>query len=1137
MITAAAALLWFLPISSRWSDRIIREQWRAATGLELNFSKAEIGISRGVLRIDSPVLRHPETQEALLDLASAEVRVRIGSVLSALTSENRPVAIEFIRFQGPVDFGIERRDGQIRLSPKLQQLADILSADGEVAAAGANGGKPMRFQVGTISVQGVSVSLDRVDGLSRWPEAAIRRAELVADYDGTSSPVRMVLVGEIAGRDGIAEFNVKFRPALERDEIAMDIAVLPFDSRKHLLADLPMDFETGRIEATGLLTRQPNKDWALNSEAKIPAVTLFGAGVHGVDQRFEKGVLNASLQLAQSENALKVVAVSFESQECSLRGAGELSLAEPYQYSLRLDPLELRAQGLAMAQRSVLGENYIARPDEGKLVLRGDVAGILREKIPSRLSGDIAIEQVMLEFPDLSQPISDLAINASVTTSTLTLKEGYAVVQGIPLRLEGNLSGRMLAGEIEHAEIAWQTTGNAAGISDLIAKSAGDDGAEFTFSGNVTGSGYLKFDYPELANMKAMLENAESRGELRFNGAEFRHRHMAKPIEQLSGSIEFTRNQATLKDITGLLEGAKLGLSGTITGEKHFLSDATANLTVQADLRLQDGENYFRVFGKQPPDFRSSAGRVELKTTLTGAVNDWKQVRYQGSAAIRDFVLPLNSEYAGGTIRAPIVQIEFSPEQLRINEAKGNWEGVSFLAHGGFTPDEGVVNASVEGKLDEVQTILPRLLDQMDVLGGNAMAQHRSEFKRVDAETRPAATFNELFAMMNKSGEKRPEDLKNSWQMSISGDVRLNEGSVRHAAMPLDSVLTGIYGEGKYDDTALWTTTPAVVKPGVNSQAAEVNARIQFYKPDKQMGLLEFEGSGNFLNLDDWLHGWRKMELRKPPTPPSGSPFDPDAAPKIKIVVKLKSNGTTYRTVAGENLNGVVVYELFGRGKSRLSWNDVNAQAKGGSVLVNGSFIRNDERWVQNWRFNSQNMDVGDVLTGAFGAKDRRGLSSGQVTGQLRLHSDGPKGTRFDGEGHLLVQNSKFTSNAIFSRIGGLLKLEDLFNDITFTRVEGDFRVVDGGVVIDSGKPLLFENPSRLHPLSIETVGTVSHDRQLNLMMNLQFFPVVGDIPLVGAIWRTLTGRILRYSVKGTLDNPDVSVGIPIVPTSAERGS
>ena len=118
-------------------------------------------------------------------------------------------------------------------------------------------------------------------------------------------------------------------------------------------------------------------------------------------------------------------------------------------------------------------------------------------------------------------------------------------------------------------------------------------------------------------------------------------------------------------------------------------------------------------------------------------------------------------------------------------------------------------------------------------------------------------------------------------------------------------------------------------------------------------------------------------------------------------------------------------------------------------------------------------------------------------------------------------------SNPLFIQLGRILTLESLFNEISFSRIRGDFLVRDGAVHL---KDMVFEPPLLIHPFSMTAQGQIGPGRSLDLELSLQVLSAVNRIPLVGEIWKRITGRILRYRVTNTLDDPKVSVLTPILP-------
>jgi hypothetical protein len=101
-----------------------------------------------------------------------------------------------------------------------------------------------------------------------------------------------------------------------------------------------------------------------------------------------------------------------------------------------------------------------------------------------------------------------------------------------------------------------------------------------------------------------------------------------------------------------------------------------------------------------------------------------------------------------------------------------------------------------------------------------------------------------------------------------------------------------------------------------------------------------------------------------------------------------------------------------------------------------------------------------------------------------------------------------------------LLKLP-FFDNIVFSNIQGPFTVKGNQMISQRG--IDFKNPF----LNLKVTGAWGPDKKLDLVLRLEFVPVVGRIPLVGdvlGLLNKLAGQVFRVAVRGTTDNPSLSL-------------
>lgn len=1124
-IALLLALVIFTPLSSAWLDRAFESRWQEATGLAIDFTEADVTLATGLVRVANPALFDPESGERLLQVSAFEVRVDVPSLLLALFDPENRIEITRIQVHGPLDLHFVQKEGRLALSPRLQRLTTLIR---EKFKREAEEPGP-KVDIGSIMLTETDFHLDRVEEGEATKLAAVKDASLLTQFErGRTLPTHINLVGKLVGHTGSTGLSVQLSPNDKEDELGLKVRVNPVDSRTNLFGDFPMDFQTGELTAGGLLRRQGPGDWILRAETSTPRMTLVGAGVHGVDHRFEKPLINTWIRWRNETRKLELLEVKFNSRDCTLDARGEVQLAEPYDYVLDLRELELRGQAVALTERTFFEENRITRPDRGRMRLTGRVTGKATELKPENVDGEFLVADLSLDIPNLPEPVQSVALQAQISRDTLRIVEGRALVQGLPLFVEGKMVGRPIDGRIDHAEFKWNVAGELEGLNGLIGENVRDVDWEIGIRGDVSGGGSIEVADLVIEHWGRILERARIEGRLVFNDAEVKTDQLNPVISNVSGMLEFDRNRARLTDLSGTVEDLAFELTGSVEGKDVFWREGQLDAQLDARFGLDDIPRIFAWVNRKPPDLPESRGQVHLTGRLQTPLDALERATLSGKLRGTNVSIRPKGPHFGETLYLAAVEAEMDAHRITLNTARGTWGEVDVEVEGNFSPEGGRATARLDGDLAAFPDLIPRVGRRFDHLGGTISVLGEVSVGRAEG----ADELLNLVEVWREAGPKEQAvtagrveagSWRDAWTLALDGNVRIDGGELLYEVMPESSHLTEIYGVLRFNLDRCWSEEPIYLIPGVNSETAQTSVLISYPRDGEKNLDLDFGLLGSRVNLDDWITDWRK----KPPRVKLEDPENPKTPLKFGLRVDVESDQVVYKGLEGENLTGQLRFQASGKRQNRLIWENARARFKKGNVLVNGRVERSGEQKIIAHDIEAENIEVAD-LTRAF--LDKQGMiSSGTVTGQLNLEKAGRDAPGYDGRGHFRVDGSRFISNAIFRGVGRLLKLDSLFNDISFTRIEGNFEVEDNVVFVSKDDPVLFENPSALHPFSLKASGMVGAGQETDLQLALQFFPIMGSIPLVGDIWNALTGRIIRLNVRGALDEPKVSMGAPVL--------
>lgn len=1125
LLVGSVALVSFAPVSGSWIDPTLKSRWEEATGIAVDYAGAEFTPATGLIRVAAPSLIDPESRETLLSVESLEIRIDLPSLLRALFNRENHLQIRSISLQGPSDLRFDEEQGKFSLSPPLERLRELIKArlEEETDEDG------FEADIEAIMLTDANLFLDRIGGPELVRLAALRETSLFTEFDrGRKLPAHINLVGKLVGDGGSTGVTVQLEPNDAEEEMRLKVRVNPVDSRKNLLGRLPMDFQTGELVAEGMLRRQGPGDWVLHAETSTPRVILVGAGVHGVDHRIDRMVLGSSIRWRNEEKKLDLLKLSLKADDGTVEATGELQLQEPYLYTLQLAKLELRGQAVALTERTFFTENRITTPDRGRLHASGIIGGRATELKPDSVEGEFLVEDLTLTLPNLPEPVQSVSLKAQISAEAVNVSEAAALVQGLPVVVKGSMEGRPLEGRIDTAKFDWRVSGELDGLDGLIAEQSRTTDWKIGIRGDVSGGGSIEAKDVNLKHWGQMLENADVDGRLVFKNAEVRTNRIRRPIQQVRGTFEFEKNKATLTEVAGRIEHVEFELTGSVQGRENFWSEALLDASLDAKFGLEDIPHIFEWVDRTPPELPEASGQIQLAGRVQVPLDEPTLAEISGSVTGSDLRIQPEGPHLGGAIQLPSVEAKLADQRVVLSRTVGTWGEVDVEVGGDFSTAGGKLSATFDGNLVDFPELIPRQASRFDHLGGKVNL--RTELTIARAEGAPElASLVDLWREASPPAGKSPQgwQWEDAWAIDLSGDLRMDGVEVLYEQMPETSHLTQVYGGLRFNLERAWSEEPVYLVPGIGGETSQATVSIEYEFRDKPRLALDFDLRASQINLDHWIEGWRKKKPRI-----KLDPTKPDRPLDFKLHLNAKADRFAYRGMDGRELSGRLAFVSPMKGEGVLTWEDVRAKFKEGSALVQGRFDRRGDIKSISHEIEAQDLEVADVMQ-AF-LKKQGTISSGLIGGNLRLHSTAPPGgalkdAPLQGGGSFKVRESRFVSNAVFRGVGSVLKLDTLFNDISFSRIEGNFKVVDDIIVIAKDDPVVFENPSALHPLSMTTSGRVGRGQETDLLLSLQFFPIVGNIPLIGEVWNALTGRIVRLSVKGSMDDPRVMVAPPVL--------
>lgn len=1134
LIAIAGALVSFTPLSFRWSDRLIQAQLEQATGLQIEFSRAEFTLSRGQLKMDAPKILDPADGATLATLESIECYVDASALLRSVVGRSGTidVNVEHIGILGPLELRLEERDGHVELSDGLSRILEIANAHQEKQSEDLTSSDPsskakmsVNLTIGSLDLDEIQLELTHLTDEGDQALARISRADLRLDFEPNSlRPAHLLCHGTIEGVEGESDFKLDLKPNSERDEMALDLTLQPFDTNKNLLTAPQFHLRTSTIIMRGMLRRKEGGDWAINADMDIPRITLADVGEARKDYDFEAAKLYTELKWIAESRHIALDSAELTSRDGDLTAQGRVELFAPYRYAVNVDALRLRDRALELIEQLMVKEEFLARPIGGSVELTGTVNGRFEQINPDEINLNFTLGEIAMTLSEFPEPITQVQLQGSFRNHEFLLTRGQARVQNIPVEFTGGIRGKLIEGQMDHAEIFWKTAGELKDISEIVRRSTKGPASDFSYKGDIEGSGEIRFDNPEMGDWKTMVERADIKGSLTFNNAELSHAELKEPIRDLKGHFSYDKASARLQNITGRIDSVPFMIDGAISGSDHFWDDPQATVTLETTLSLADREKYFGWLElDQSKDWPALTGKADITTFVTGPINDWRKLDFKGSAMIESLSVPLDTRLTSGTLEAPRVEIAFAPKEIRLVRAEGRWQGIDITAKGTLGLDEGRFDLTADGPIAGFKAALAKPLSRF-IVDGRASATHVLVLKRKDADTIKVESFSDLIPPSEANDSPRSDEsnsvgkqMAEQWDAEGDGQILLTDAEFTYDLMP--TRLMNANGKFLFNHQKIWNDGKIPLRVGEKSAGTMADLEVT-YATENTPTTLKGKITGGHLDVDQWVSGWKKIDRKGPPPPP-------EEKITLLIDVAVETNSVSYRGLQGTDLSGSFHLTDFSGKRHILEVKNAYAKQGDGHAHVDvrwEHFATND---IEEYDIAVEKFDVASIMRSFTSLKSQGGIASGLISGNLKMSQIGKGKNPFNGSGRFTVQDSRFVSNAILGGLGKILSIEEIFNDISFPRIEGAFVLRDSVIVVEGENQVLFENPALLHPLDLKLQGSLGPESKLNLNVNVRFLPRVGNIPVIGKVWDVvngLTGNIFRYNVGGTIEEPQISV-------------
>lgn len=1138
LVTTLALGLYYRAWSFPWLDERLQAQWIKATGLPLTYERAVFQPRSGSVEIINPRILDDQGQRTLLDASRISLHIPLGQFLSG----KRPYHIRSIDIDASLTLPVILGEKRVSFGESLDQVISALTQRQKERRE--RRATSSTVVLDSLSIRSVAVQLARERGGVRQQLLQVDRARILADLAGAAVPKRIIVDGRWnpESPEDPAERPVRLVaiPSRDRQAVDLNLRIAQLDSLHDLPWRSPYDFKAAALEVAARVRRADPAHYAVSGSSVVRDLKLIGTEALGM-QPLGDVTTRLNLTLDRTTGQLDLTSGSLASRICALQTSGSVSLRAPYAYALNIRRLQAQGVALALLAEAAGRGSEIVRPADAALDLSAVLRGGLSRRVPDAVSGRIELAGLNLNSPELP-PLHNMRLNATLTTAALNIQSAQAVVQGMPVAFNGAIVGRPLFREIRSADIQWKANGDLISVSSIIQSSTAPQGpsAGLHLNGKVAGEGRFRVREPlAKGSLASVLERSRLEGRLDLSDVTIRHPRLMAPVRNLTGRIDLVGNEARITRGSGEWMGFSFKLSGGMKGKQILWKNPRLNLTGSADFELAETRQRL---AKASPELRERldrlpplAGQSDLDFTLDAEAGKWAGASFNATLNLKDFATELKpvdtpkmAVVAASPLRLREVQLALTPVLFEVKRARGRWGALDVALEGKLTPGGGAAALKLDGALAELARRVP-LLARFFRLGGEAGLQ--AEFKLAPRKGfAPPATWQALFASLPQTQQGQPAGWRawaaRRWALDGGGVINARDAEWTYAPMP--ARLWGITGPVRFDMDHLWTPDPLPIRGGDRSHdcygtidlAYGTNLNDLLQGRPRRTTQLDWVVTRGHVALEEWLTQWKFKRREPSPSAPPGAPLPYSNTVPVFFRMRgvLDTPSAAYRGVMMNRFRCKLDLDVTPSGYSNyFAWRDIAARIGAGDFMVEGTLVSGD--LVSNVIVNSVELDP--LMKGLTGQDHVNGIFSGKLSGRMQLHQGwGPKESPpLEGSGAFRIIESRFVSNKIFNSLGGILKLP-LFENISFSTIEGPFefrgeRYTTKGVV--------FDNPTLVH---LNVVGAYGPQKKLDMQLQLQLLPkAIGRIPLVGEalqLFNKLVGKVLRFELRGTSDNPAV---------------
>ncbi|MCX7047096.1 MAG: hypothetical protein NTX50_16615, partial [Candidatus Sumerlaeota bacterium] len=1187
ILLGAVALLWFVPVHSRWLDRQVKEALEGALGVKAQFDPGSYYFCQGVFKFDNLVLTplgdeaSSATYAAKSDAgaggtpikreAGEEGRVTaLGSECAVASEDGRAPrlscrraevqfaiwelfsrsrrSIESLHLFEPATMDFAISGGTISIPQPISSLAASIQRKGAAPNAPA-------FRLKRLLIENASANLTLPGGAGQSP-GVVRLEAIQADIHyrfhseeeiGDEDILDVSLYGsDINHRPD--RWRASLRYAVESERLTFDVFLSE--------ATAPLTWEDGakrtlfltRPRFAGMFQRQTRRqgEWSGAVEMKAIEAQVLDSG--GVKFTGDTDVsVAADWEWRSDKQLLEVRRLSVTGDQTDMRAQGDCRVGEGGAWKASLSVYRIPGAVFRRIAGQLRVPGGVKISERARLRAEFDLEGKLDPFAARILMASGQLNDLKGGYSNLFLEMRDGTLDAQYTPEQLTLREVSGAVDGGRFSMSGTMKGDALGSGPLTGEFFFRA--NVDLRQFLAAKGLGDilNAQNIGLTGQMSILGRLTQEIHRASSGHWDFSRPQVQADATLTSAAFRHPSLPYPIEQINGTFSSKGDSLLTNDLIGRLGTMKANLSGGIRGDSYFWVRPRMDLKIGSQLGVSE------LLAILPERERAEAarwkprGKTSGEGSITGPMlspKDWQAgvtIRLQDvgfQPDWEDFAAPF-SDISG------VLAYDGAARRFRVENLRGLAGGIPFECQGSIFQKQVALNLTGRANLKRVQRLAPRYLHSCDVDGDvafEACLRTRSPFtgwkpdwKRPEISM-AALNLDGMLAQLQTAQEIGTAPAGDEAEATASTSpalwIRMRSDGARftYESMPAD--VTNLRGELYYVDGVFYARNVLGDFGRIKDVAIHRFAAIF---PEKRQLRMWFEMEHKNADVTEWLQSWRRrprgsaLELPEALRPPHVSGSADSDEWTIDIGGAFQVGKAHWRIYEADDLTAQVSYR-HAPGQTTVIRADARALAYSGQTTAVVE-ISKDDADEYRWQARGVGKSIQlQPLLANFRVGSGKGLA-GEISGFMEFKGTGADWASMEGAGHLYSDQLQFQENRLLTQLGQALNSGGRFKKVTFDQAAAGFECRNRRIAVP-------EFALAGEAMELTAAGSVDFDRKIDAIVTVNLLKGVGgfldDVPVIGWVAQGVkrvarpvsdaVGKAFRARVEGTLDSPSVSI-------------